>query len=287
MSKYTPRTTAPSKDNHFYYKDNIFYKCGYGMPNCTCYAWGRFYELTNQYPKLSTANAKNWYLKNDGYQRGKNPKLGAIACWNSNDAGHVAVVEEIFADGSFNCSNSAWSGSNFYMKRIYPPYNFNGFKFQGFIYNPINFDNQAPTPQPSSKTVNVYYKVKTKKHGWLAEVKNLNDFAGYENSPITDVAIKVDKGSIKYRVHVRGGDWLPWVTGYNINDIKNGYAGNGCEIDAIQVYYFTPNDIRPYKKAKYKVNNYPYQYDEEKTSGQDGYAGAFGVSVTKFQIVIE
>ena len=39
--------------------------------------------------------------------------------------------------------------------------------------------------------------------------------------------------------------------------------------------------------AKYKVNDYPYQYDNETTNGQDGYAGVFGVDVTKFQITIE
>lgn len=140
---------------------------------------------------------------------------------------------------------------------------------------------------PSSNEVNVYYRVKTQKHGWLAEVKNLNDYAGWENSPITDIAIKVDRGSVKYRVHVKGGNWLPYVTGYNINDFNNGFAGNGRVIDAIEVYYSTPSNIRPYKKAKYRVNNYPWQYDNEKTNGQDGYAGALGVAVTKFQITIE
>lgn len=139
----------------------------------------------------------------------------------------------------------------------------------------------------SNKEVNVYYQVKTQKHGWLPIVKNNEDYAGWEDSPITDVAIKVDKGSIKYRVHVKGGEWLPYVTGFDTNDITNGYGGNGKVIDAIEVYYYTPSDIRPYKKAKYKVNNYPYQYDNEKTNGQDGYGGEFGVSVTKFQIVIE
>lgn len=140
----------------------------------------------------------------------------------------------------------------------------------------------------SNEEVNVYYRVQTQKHGWLPEVKNLEDYAGYENSPITGVAIRVDKGSIKYRVHIKGGDWLPYVTGYNINDIENGFGGDGKNvIDAVEVYYYTPNDIRPYKKAKYKVNDYPYQYDNEKINGQDGYAGVFGVVVTKFQIVIE
>ena len=145
-----------------------------------------------------------------------------------------------------------------------------------------NNETVAPT-----NVVNVFYRVKTKKHGWLPEVKNLEDYAGYENSPITDVSIRVDKGSIKYRVSPKGKDFLPYVTGYNTNDSKNGYAGNGTPIDRVEVYYYTPNDIRPYKKAKYKVNNYPWQYDNEKTNGQDGYAGARGVNVTKFQIVIE
>lgn len=139
----------------------------------------------------------------------------------------------------------------------------------------------------NNNNVNVYYRVKTKKHGWLGEVKNLTDYAGWQDSPITDVAIKVDKGSVKYRVHVKGGKWLGWVTQYNINDYINGYAGNGKPIDAIQVYYNTPNNIRPYKKAKYKVDNYSWQYDTETKNNQDSYAGVFGKNITKLQIVIE
>ena len=160
-------------------------------------------------------------------------------------------------------------------------------RFIKMVENKLN-GTQNQTTEVSSKNVNVYYRVKTKTHGWLPEVKNLEDYAGWENSPITGVAIRVDKGSIKYRVHIKGKGWLPYVTGYNINDIINGFGGDGKNvIDAIEVYYYTPNDIRPYKKAKYKVNNYPWQYDNEKTNGQDGYGGVYGVNVTKFQIVIE
>lgn len=134
--------------------------------------------------------------------------------------------------------------------------------------------------------VNVYYRVKTVNYGWLPEVKNLDDYAGYNNDRITGVAIKVDKGTIKYRVHIKGGDWLPYVNGYNINDYVNGFAGNDQIIDTIEVYYYTPNNIRPFKRAKYKVNDYAWQYDNETTNGQDGYAGAMGVSAKKFQIEI-
>ena len=174
-----------------------------------------------------------------------------------------------------------------------------GYSFGGHLHFEVLKNNKQIDPtsylekdlpsvnQVNDKEVNVFYRVKTQKHGWLSEVKNLEDYAGWENSPITDIAIRVDKGSIKYRVHVKGGDWLPFVTGYDINDINNGYAGDGRVIDAVEVYYFTPSDIRPFKKAKYKINDYDWQYDNEKTKGQDGYAGVMGVNATKFQIVIE
>ena len=140
---------------------------------------------------------------------------------------------------------------------------------------------------PKTNEVNINYKVKTQKHGWLPEVKNLEDYAGWENSPIIGLAVKVDKGSIKYRVHTKGGKWLGWITKYDVKDYNFGYAGNNKPIDAIQIYYYTPDNIRPYKKAKYKVNNYDWQYDTETTKGQDGYGGLIGVNATKIQITIE
>jgi N-acetylmuramoyl-L-alanine amidase CwlA len=142
------------------------------------------------------------------------------------------------------------------------------------------------TPKPTNQ-VNVYYRVKTQKHGWLGEVKNLNDYAGWQNSPITGVAIRVDKGSIRYRVHIKGGQWLPYVTGYDIKNMANGWAGNNLAIDLIEAYYYTPSNIRPFKKVKYRVNGLPWQYDNEKKNGQDGYAGIIGKNITKLEMIIE
>lgn len=141
--------------------------------------------------------------------------------------------------------------------------------------------------KPVSNEVNVFYRVKTQKHGWLPEVKNLENYAGWENSPITGLAIKVDKGSIKYRVHIKGKGWLPYVTGYDINDYISGWAGDGVNaIDCVECYYYTPNNIRPYQYAYYKVNNYPYQKDLIKGNGFDGFGGVRGIPMTKFQIYI-
>lgn len=153
--------------------------------------------------------------------------------------------------------------------------------------DPTRYLTEPISGSSPSKDVNVYYRVRTQKYGWLSEVKNLEDYAGWNDDPITDVAIKVDRGSVRYRVHILGGGWLSWVTGYNINDYMNGFAGNGQVIDAIQIYYNTPDDIRPYKKIHYKVNNYSYQVDTETTNGQDGFAGSYGYSMKKLQMYIE
>ena len=147
--------------------------------------------------------------------------------------------------------------------------------------------SDASEPTTGDKEVNVYYKVKTQKHGWLPEVVNLTDYAGWEDSPITDVAVRVDRGSVWYQVHVKGEDWLPSVTGYDTNDFDNGYAGNGKPIDAIRIYYNTPDDIRPYKKAKYRVNNLPWMYDDEPDASGDTFAGVIGRDVVKLEITIE
>lgn len=145
--KYTSRLNAPSRSNNYYFKDNIFYKCGYGMPNCTCYAFGRWYEILNKVPSLPTSNAGGWYDKCHAYKKGNTPKLGAVAVWkklNTNrNSGHVSVVEKISSDGSITCSNSGWKSTYFYLTTIKPPYKVSGYEFKGFIYLPINFDNET------------------------------------------------------------------------------------------------------------------------------------------------
>ena len=60
---FRKRLTAPTQVNGYYFNQNIFFKCGYGMPNCTCYAWGRWYELMGIKPKLYTGNAETWFPK--------------------------------------------------------------------------------------------------------------------------------------------------------------------------------------------------------------------------------
>jgi surface antigen len=142
---YTPRLSAPSKSNAKYYKSNPFYQSGYGLPNCTTYCFGRRWELEGKKPTLSTDNAEDWWDKDDGYERGQLPRLGAVICWKkgkvrkgSDGAGHVATVEELHSDGSITIGMSGWKASKvFWTQRLYPPFKYgDGYTLQGFIYCP-------------------------------------------------------------------------------------------------------------------------------------------------------
>ena len=158
---------------------------------------------------------------------------------------------------------------------------------------PVNqSSNKNSSSSASQNAVNFTYTVKIEGGRILPAVTNLADYAGIRGKKITDIAIKCDKGTLWYQVHVLGGGWLPKVTGYNWNDHNNGYAGNGKPIDAVRVYYNTPQDIarsNGFQKAQYKVspvngNYYSWQYDNETGNGQDGYAGCFGKAIDRFQL---
>lgn len=142
LSDFTPRLKAPSKSNSYYYSNkNIFYSIGYGMPNCTAYAWGRAYELLGTKPKLSVDSAHYWWdynKSNNYYPYGSTPKLGAIACWDNPYGGHVAVVEKITST-TVTLSHSEWAGRTFYLTEYAKGasnggVSSSGWKFKGYIY---------------------------------------------------------------------------------------------------------------------------------------------------------
>lgn len=111
-ANFTPRLEQPAgNDRHYFSGENIFYASGYGMPNCTAYAYGRAYEILGTKPNLCGGNAEQWYdyNKNGGYYPyGNKAKLGAIAVWSHPGGGHVAVVEKI-ENGQITFSNSAYA----------------------------------------------------------------------------------------------------------------------------------------------------------------------------------
>ena len=160
-ASFTPRLTAPERTG--YYGTQNSYNpfrtnSSAGNGNCTWYAWGRAYELLGSRPQLSTGNANTWYPRNQSngtYSYGSTPKLGAIACWTTGDAGHVAVVEAINDDGTFTISESSWNATSWWFRTNTIRTSYYS-SFQGFIY--IGDFSSAPTsawvqlPQPSESS---------------------------------------------------------------------------------------------------------------------------------------
>lgn len=166
---FIPRLTEPKEDSEEYlywthtsaggYNECVKISGNSVLPNCVGYAWGRFYEILGSKPTLSKSNAELWYQNSDGYERGDIPKLGAVICWrhgsigndsaiSGEDAGHIAIVEEI-SDDTITISESAYGGfrdgSQFKTRQLKKGtstnkeswwFYANNYYFQGFIYNP-------------------------------------------------------------------------------------------------------------------------------------------------------
>lgn len=183
-------------------------------------------------------------------------------------------------------------------------------EFDGNIYyadysSPYK-DAYIETSAQAGRKVNVIYQAQIDGDYWLPQVINDENYAGIRGRNITGITLSTDIGYAVYRVY-SNGRWLAYVDSRNsdISDYYNGYAGNGYSIEAVEVYYYTPDTLlyneaphyqafteNGYKYAYYRVSTtgndyFPYQTDNERNDGQDGYAGIYGRKVDRFQIVIK
>ncbi|MCI2960356.1 peptidoglycan recognition protein family protein [Pediococcus pentosaceus] len=172
-----------------------------------------------------------------------------------------------------------------------------GFSSSGNNVNPTPTPTPKPTKPTNKKAVHVTYALHQKGKKWLNPVKDFgsgsNGFAGVPNSAHDMLYIKVNRGSIKYRVHTKEDGWLNWVTKADKNDTVNGVAGiKGHTIDGVQMYYTTPSG-ETYQQAYYRsqttqrTNYLGTCADNGSVSGYDSWAGILGESLDRLQINID
>jgi surface antigen len=194
MAKFKQRLTQPSSDNKYYihytaggYNTCIKVNKNWVLPNCVGYAQGRLLEMmgaTAANWKLPACNAEDWIetAQKNGLKTGQTPKVGAVICWQkgkirtgSDGAGHVAVVEQVKANGDIVISQSGYKKyngayyANFWTQTITKKsgYSFgSAYKFRGFIYCPVEFEDNANTttnvvaqPKPVTSTTAQTFKV--------------------------------------------------------------------------------------------------------------------------------
>ena len=93
----------------------------------------------------------------------------------------------------------------------------------------------------NGKTVTVRSHISGKsKTDWLSAITKWDDtsngYSGWKGKPTDCIAMKAEGCTLRYRVHVKGGKWLGWISKYNITDYANGLAGAyGKPIDAVQI----------------------------------------------------
>ena len=292
--------------NNWYYGYNV----GGGTPWCAAYVCYIFHKAgaDNLIPVKSAGCG---VLARGFYDRGQLVKSGYKAGdvvffhWSNEASGsvpgvytldHVGIIISNNGDGTYttiegNTGSSAYGECAIRTRYSYqisccgrPKYSSNSGSNSG--------SSSSSGSQTSTTKPNIWVQVCTAEDGWLPVAKNMNKCSGKDGHAITKIAVKVDKGSVWYQAHVKGGGWLGKVTGWNYKDPKNGYAGNGKPIDAVKIYYETPAGLR-ILRAKYKTSPmntsafYDWQYDTETTNGQDGYAGNIGVAMDKIYVCLE
>lgn len=176
MAKFVPRLTCPSTtDKDFINYQNgghataivIDKKTGFVLPNCVGWFNGRWVQLLGSKVNwnIPCCNAEDCYdyAKSHGFKVGSTPKLGAGIVWRKgkthNEAdgcGHIATVEKIYSNGDIEVSQSAYGGKMFYTSRITKAsgyYFANGYTLVGFIYLPIEFDQDITEDKKPSTPV--------------------------------------------------------------------------------------------------------------------------------------
>jgi len=251
----TLRITEPSYANKYYKHVN------YGgvneclringnscLPNCVGYAWGAWYEMMGVRPKLSRANAKNWYgYTSDGYRRSSTPELGAVACWGGNGYGHVAIVIGIYSN-YIVVAQSNYGGKRWEKVRCYKygkSYKSHGGNtaFQGFICLPNQYRVTVAEKESNSTggTVRTWNMSSKFKNGKVFTTKCALNMRSY---PSTSGAVK-EVVPTNHKLYYYGygamNGKIAWYYVLDKQTGKEGYVYGGVQGSGVAPYLKNAN----------------------------------------------
>ena len=241
---FLKRLTCPTKDNKFYINPTYspFINSPYDMfkngGNCVAYVFSRWAEILNKKPNLPSNNAENWY-QDAPYSKGNTPKVGAIICWRQGQ----------IRNGKDGAGHVA-------------------------IVEEIKEDGTIVTSNSGYKTKLFY--LQTLKPPYILKNYQLEGFIYLHLEFENQTEIKSNNNDIQYRVHIKGGNWLEWVS--KADNTNQGYAGiYGKTIDCIQI-----------KDKEYQVHNLNGNWlapiNGYNDINSNGYAGIFNKSIDGLKI---
>lgn len=148
-----------------------------------------------------------------------------------------------------------------------------------YMYNDITNGSTVIQPPPKiSVTYQVYDDVNKV---FLSNVTDTQDYAGLFGHDIDCVYANLSQGNITYRVHYKGGSWLPQVTN------RNDYAGiMGKPIDGLMMTTNTGKTIH-YRVHLRRSNTWlSYVTGYNTNDSNNGYAGIIGQEIDAIQIYL-
>lgn len=220
-------------------------------------------------------------------------------------ASHVGIVESVDGDiittleGNVDGYGYDWAGTSSFKRKtrylsnsdvyaFYRPYwqddikeNVNVTNADTLNENQMNdiFDNED---NDENTDIDIFYQAHLIGGAWLPEVRNLEDFAGFQGCEIDGIRARVSDGHIRYRVKCIGSEaYLPWV-----DDLED-YAGlYGRAIDSVQMEFYGVEGYEvKYRVAPLNDVYLPFVYDYN-VIDDDGFAGEDGCSIDRLQVVI-
>lgn len=124
------------------------------LPNCVGYIVGRFNEVMDlgDCVWLGSVDAKDMLdlAISQGLKWGNKPVPGGIICWDSDEDGHAAFIEEVIDSTEVITSESGWNYTREPIVRNYTRYRYadgfhyaRGYDYQGIIYPPgVSFSDR-------------------------------------------------------------------------------------------------------------------------------------------------
>lgn len=161
--------------------------------------------------------------------------------------------------------------------------------------NNSNTSNPSSVGSISSSGINVRYQAYVNGQ-WLPWVTNYNNvssdgYAGIPCNAITGlkaytVGSQSSVGNLQYRVHIKGGQWLSWVTDAS-GKSPNDYAGiYGKTIDGIQVKLINKTGYHAEVRVQLTDRTGWLDWSSQYSTGSNSYAGIYGVGIDRVQIRI-
>lgn len=191
------RKTKPKKGNNYYIRkaSGGYNPCIAGKPtdpdcdvlsNCVGYAVGRFNEIGGygECRYLGNRNAERFtdLAKAQGLTISDTPTLGGCMVWckgkvstSSDGAGHVAIVEEIHANGSITTSESGYGSTPPFWTKLRSGANWGqsgAYTYLGCIVNPAVDAVPTSTIRKGDRGEDVrWMQTKLASHGYLRQTE--------------------------------------------------------------------------------------------------------------------